>query len=73
MERPDWLKRVEDEHYEVCTRIDKLEAFLRIPRDPKKVSEKAWELLNKQLSAMREYRDILFLRIDLARTELGLR
>ena len=71
MEMPDWLQRVEDELKEVDERLVKLRTFLGVAR-PRGISAAALMLLERQLKAMDEYRDILFLRISLARAELGM-
>lgn len=72
MEIPDWLQRVEDELKEVNERLVKLRTFLGVARTPGKISAAPLMLLERQLKAMDEYRDILFLRISLARAELGM-
>ncbi|NBT35565.1 MAG: hypothetical protein EBT03_08515 [Betaproteobacteria bacterium] len=63
-EMPEWQKRVVDERDELTGRIDRLEAFLAIPREFTTVYEAAHrKLLHDQLPAMRVYRQILNDRI----------
>lgn len=69
---PDWLKRVVDEHTELCTRIWKLKGFLDTHAAPDDISCAAQILLERQLKAMNEYKEILYVRMCLANAELSL-
>ena len=71
-ETPDWLKRVVDEHEELCGRIWRLKAFLNTHAAPDDISCAARILLERQLHAMNDYKEILYVRMCLANAELSL-
>lgn len=68
---PEWFKRLHAEWNEVRERRNKLKAFLANSEAPATVSIAQSILLKKQLKAMDEYCDILYVRITLANDEFA--
>lgn len=71
-EAPDWLKRLDAEFDEVLERIKRLALFIDTHPAPDDISCAAQILLKKQLEVMKEYKDILYVRLCLANAELSL-
>ena len=60
----DYQKRVLDEKVELSKKIDKLQIFLTDAAVQVLCSRHEYFLLRLQISAMRQYRDILLMRIE---------
>lgn len=69
---PEWFKRLIAEWYEVRERRNRLQSFLANGEATEKVSAAQLVLLNKQLEAMKEYADILYVRMILANNEFSI-
>ena len=69
---PDWFKRLHDEWNELRERRNKLKSFLAKCEAPGDVSCAQRILLDKQLAAMNEYLDILYVRLTLANDEFAI-
>lgn len=57
------IKRMKDEYYNLCIKIYKADDYVYSPKKNK--SSHPVELLHMQLDAMRKYRDILAIRLQL--------
>lgn len=69
---PEWFKRLCAEWDEVRERYAKLQSFLADSEAIEKVSGAQLVLLNKQLKVMKEYSDILYVRVILANDEFAI-
>lgn len=69
---PEWFKRLCAEWDEVRERHNKLQSFLAESEKTEKVSCAQLVLLNKQLKVMKEYSDILYVRMSLANDEFAI-
>ena len=69
---PEWFKRLCAEWDEVRERRNKLQSFLTNGEATDKVSCAQLVLLNKQLEVMKEYSDILHVRMILANDEFAI-
>lgn len=72
-QKPDWFARLEYEHEQLCDKIWKLKTFLDSHTEhTKDFSIAARMLLVEQYKAMCKYRDILYVRMMLARGEAAI-
>ena len=69
---PEWFKRLCAEWDEVRERRNRLQSFLADSEKTEEVSGAQLVLLNKQLEVMKEYSDILYVRISLANDEFAI-
>lgn len=69
---PEWFKRLCAEWDEVRERYNKLQFFIAESEKTEKVSCAQLVLLNKQLKVMKEYSDILYVRMSLANDEFAI-
>ena len=69
---PDWFKRLYHEWDELRERKNKLKEFLAKGEATENVSIAQHILLEKQLHAMDEYADILYVRLILANDEFAI-
>lgn len=58
------IDKITDEQNELFEKLFKLDNFLQLPRTNESISDKQYELLWAQRSAMKIYLDILHLRVD---------
>lgn len=71
-EKPEWMKRLDEEYQSLCDKITRLRTFLNDQSALGKTCLATQIMLKKQLSVMEEYRDILEVRLTLAAWELVL-
>jgi hypothetical protein len=69
---PEWFKRLCAEWDEVRERRNKLLSFLADSEKTEKVSYAQLILLKKQLKVVKEYSDILYVRMSLANDEFAI-
>lgn len=69
---PELIEKLENEFYELATKIEKLDSALSKGESfAKQVGEEQYNLLVDQIEAMITYRNILSVRIMLLKKKLG--